>query len=132
MKRNLLLFFLNIFLSLIIAYPLGHFVIGKFIFKYRFFDFIIPTSLADFTDGLLFGFLLLSPIVYGLWGYGKKWFWSLVSIIPIIIFNLWIGAGKAIWFWSAIFFVSGIAIAKLINLTIKKFKHPNPPMIINK
>ena len=125
MKRNILLVFLNIVLSLVIAYPLGHFVIGKFIFKYRFFDFVISSGFADFIDGLLFGFLMLSPIVHGLWGHGKKWLWSLVSVLPIIVFDLWIGASKAIWLWSAVFFAAGIVIALVINSLRKKPNQTN-------
>jgi hypothetical protein len=129
MKRNILLILGLVVGSIILAIPFANFVVYKLVFHYSG-DWIVPKSIADFANGLPFLYLLLSPILFGIWGKGKKWLWVIVSILPIVVLDIYIGAFKDMWFWSLIFFVSGIILAKLIPFIISKIKHSNPPMVV--
>lgn len=129
MKRNILLIFILVILSLLLAVPVANVVIYKIIFNY-YGDWIVPKGLADLVNGLPFTYLFLSTFIFGLFGKGKKWIWSVVSIIPIIYFLYYIESGMPIWIWSFVFFISGIILAKIVELITSKFKHPNPPMIV--
>lgn len=120
MKRNILLLFLSIVLAFIIAYPFGHFVLGALIFTNRFSSFLIPNNVADFIDGLLFGFILISPFVYVVWGEGRKFLSSIISISPLLVLNLYIGAGKRTWFWFVVLFAIGVILGVLLHPLFRK------------
>ena len=131
MKRNILLLFVLIILSLVLATPVGSLISSKLLNSGGGFGtFSLPSDLGNFLNGLPFSYLFLSSFLFSLLGRGKKWIWSIVSIIPILYFLFYIESGGIIWFWSLIFFVSGIIISKLLRLTISKFKYSNPPMIV--
>jgi|GEM_PF-4016090 len=131
MKRNILLVFALIIISSLLAIPVANGIIYKIIFNY-YGDWIVPKGLADLVNGFPFTYIFLATFLFGLFGKGRKWIWSVVSITPILYFLYYIESGISIWFWSTIFFILGIIIAKIVEFLLYKFKHPNPPMIIKK
>mgnify|MGYP001617742603 FL=1 len=128
MKKNILLLILLIILSALLAIPFGRLVISHlFNTSGGFATFSLPSDLGNFLNGMPYLYLLLAPFLFGTFGKGKKWIWSIVSTIPILYFLFYIESGKLIWFWSLIFFVSGIILAFIFQKLFKR----NPAQSLN-
>lgn len=119
MKRNILLVFVLIVLSTLLAMPFANFVVYKFIFHYSG-DWIVPKEISDFTNGLPFIYFLLSPLLFGLWGLGRKWLWVAVSLLPILYTLYYIESETYIWFWSSIFFIVGILLSFIFKKLFRR------------
>jgi hypothetical protein len=120
MKRNILLAIILVILSALLAIPFGDLIISRLFNAGGFATFSLPSDLGNFMNGLPFLYFLLSSLLFGLWGKGKKWVWSIASIIPILYFLFSIESGKLIWLWSAIFYIIGIVLAFILQKIFKK------------
>ena len=125
MKRNILLVVFLVVLSGVIAIPFGNLIISRLFNSGGFATFSIPSDLGDFLNGFPFLYILLSPLLLGLFGKGEKWVWSIISILPILFFLYYIESGIKIWTWSVVFFVTGIVLAFILQKLFKK----NSPQI---
>lgn len=130
MKRNIFLVFVLIVLSILLSAPSGY-LLNKYIFVVNggFATFSIPTDLSAIINGLPVSYLFLIPLLFIIFGKQKKILMVVLFSLPMIIFSFMVSIEYL--FWSLIFFVSGIILAKLINFIISKIRRPNPPMIIS-
>ncbi len=128
MKRNIFLIFVLIVSSLLLAIPFANFVVYKLVFNY-YGSWVVTKDVANFANGFPFVYILLSSLLFGIWGLGKKWIWSIISVLPILYGLFYIESSIEIWFWSIVFFASGIILAWLIRKIYFKLKHPKPPMV---
>jgi hypothetical protein len=121
MKRNILLVFILIVSSLLLAMPFGNLIVSRlFSSQGGFATFSFPSDLGDFLNGLPFLYFFLSTLLFGLFGKGKKWVWSIISILPILYGLFYIESGIEIWFWSVIFFVAGIILSIILKKLFKQ------------
>ena len=127
MKRNILLVFILVVLSPLLAIPFGY-LLNSYVFTINggFATFSLPTDLSAIINGLPVSYLFLVPLLFIIWGKLKKLLMVIILSLPMLIFSYIVSLEYL--FWSAIFFVSGIAIAKIIKFVFSRFKHPNPPM----
>jgi len=129
MKRNILLFFVLVVLSPLLAIPFGYLLNSYiFIISGGFATFSLPTDLSAIINGLPVSYLFLTPLLFIILGKSKKLLVAIILSLPMLIFSYIVSPEYL--FWSLIFFISGIILAKLINIIISKFKRPNPPMVI--
>ena len=127
MRNNILLFILVLVLSLATAPYFG-----------GWYNQISPQYGGWMTDkesavnfaGFIVSYIFFIPFIYGLFSIKKNKNWITWFLVPILLF--WLGADPSYIYIPALLILIAFVLAKLINLTIKKFKHPNPPMIINK
>ncbi len=121
MKRNIVLFFALVVLSVLLAIPFANFVVYNSVFNY-YGSWFVTEDVAHFANGFPFVYILLSPLIFGLWGLGRKWLWVGISLLPILYFLYYIESETYIWFWSSIFFVSGavlsVVVRYIINLSV--------------
>jgi len=110
--KNFLLFLLTVVLSLVLAYPFGY-LVHYFFPLGGLSGFIITPEINQFGNGILFAYLFITPIIYQLWGTGKKWTRALIASVPGFLVAVWVGAGYLTW--SVGFFVLGILIADIIE-----------------
>ena len=104
MKRNIILVLVLIITSLLLAMSFGNLIISRlFSFQGGFATFSLPSDLGDFLNGLPFLYFFLSTLLFGLFGKGKKWIWSVISVLPILYGLFYIESGIEIWFWSVVF-----------------------------
>ena len=122
MKRNILLIFVIIVLSLILAMPFGN-LVNKYVFTSSgFATFSIPDDISSFINGLPLVYLLLTTLIFGMFGKSKKWIIAFILAIPSIIFSFMVSTKYLTW--SAIFLISGIIIAKIVEFISSKSKQP--------
>ena len=119
MKRNILLVFILIILSSLLALPFGY-LLNNYIFTISggFATFSLPTDLSAIINGLPVSYLFLVPLLFIIWGKLKKLVIVTVLSLPMLVFSYIVSPEYL--FWSFIFFVSGIAIAKILNFALKK------------
>lgn len=115
MKRNILLVFLLVVISILLSYLLGGFINTRIFGLSGFEGFFVPTEIINFINSFPFLYIFLSPFLFISFGKGKKILWSVLSILPILYFLFDIESGTKIWFWSIIFFASGAIIANVVN-----------------
>lgn len=125
MKRNILLVFVLIGLSLLLATPFGN-LINPYLFPYSgFATFSFPDDLSGFLNGLPLVYLILTPIIFNIWGKSKKWLSIILVSVPAIIIS--IIASVRYTFWSLIFFAVGI----ILSIIIQKLFRRNPAQNLN-
>lgn len=112
MKRILGLFGILIVSSLVLAYPLG--VIMSAQFPSGVSDLILPKEFLDFFDGIFWSYLILTPLLFGIWGIGRRWLQIVVVSFPVLAFCIFVGSGYL--GWSLIFFISSIILTLIINI----------------
>lgn len=117
MKRNILLFLTLIAMSIVFAVPIGN-LVNKYVFPGG--SWIVPPSVSSLLNGAPYAYLILLPLLFGIWGRGKKWLMIGILSIPVIILAWW--ASERYLFWSLVFFVSGIMITSIINFFLKRAK----------
>ncbi|MFA6405457.1 MAG: hypothetical protein WCW46_01760 [Candidatus Paceibacterota bacterium] len=93
-------------------------------------SWFVTEDFAHFANGFPFTYLFLSTFLFGLFGKGRKWLWSVISVIPVLYFLYYIESGTSIWLWSAVFFVSGIIVAKIMEFISSRVRTSNPPMVV--
>lgn len=125
MKRNILLFFALVVLSVLLAIPFANLFVYNFVFNY-YGSWFVTDNVAHFANGFPFVYILLSPLIFGLWGLGRKWLWVGISLLPILYILYYIESDTSTWFWSSIFFVSGAVLSVIVRYIT------NLPMVINK
>ncbi|MFA6269592.1 MAG: hypothetical protein WC657_00040 [Candidatus Paceibacterota bacterium] len=129
MKRNILLIIVLIVLSSFLAIPIANGIVYKMIFN-NYGSWFVTEDFAHFANGFPFTYLFLSTFLFGLFGKGRKWLWSVISVIPVLYFLYYIESGTSIWLWSAVFFVSGIIVAKIMEFISSRVRTSNPPMVV--
>src|SRR3989344_7798031 len=118
MKRNFLLFFVLIILSLTLAHSLGY-VVNKIVNFTNGSTSVIsvgpPVYFFEFMIGFGILYPILSTILFGIWGKGKKWIWAFVLCLPVF----WIASrfGFLYVMFTLVFFILGFAIVIVINLS---------------
>jgi len=126
MKRNLLLVLVVIIVSMILIYPVGYWA-NKLIFQQYGdggFDVGPDQMMVDLFIGGMIIPPLVGPFIFGIWGEKKsKWLLAVILSLPSILFFRWAGIYLLIPLTS---FCVGTLLSKI------SFKHPNPPMILNK
>jgi len=128
MKRNILLIFVLIVLSLLLAMPFGN-VVNRYVFTSSgFATFSIPDDISSFINGLPLVYLLLTTLIFGIFGKNKKWIIAFILAIPAIIFSFIVGTKYLTW--SIIFLVLGIVVTKMVKLISSNVHRSNPPMIV--
>ena len=128
MKRNMLLVFVLIISSLLLAAPFGY-LLNKYVFVVSggFSTFSIPTDLSAIINGLPVSYLFLIPILFTIFGKQKKIMIILMSL-PMLIFSFIVSMEYL--FWSVVFFITGIVLSVILQ-KISKLKHPNPGVMNN-
>ena len=117
MKRNILLVFVLIVLSLLLATPFGN-LVNPYLFPYSGFStFSFPDDLSGFLNGLQFVYLILTPIIFNVWGKSKKWLSIVLVSVPAIVIS--IVASVRYTFWALIFFVVGIILSIILKKIFK-------------
>ncbi len=111
MKRNLGLFGVLIVLSLLLAYPLGFVMSSQFLSGAS--GLVFSEDFLKFTDGLFLVYLILTPLIFGIWGQGRRWFKVAIVSLPVMAFCVFVGSGYL--GWSLIFFISSIILTLIIN-----------------
>jgi len=84
-----------------------------------------------------FSYVFFIVLFFAIWNHKKYYYPMLVFLSPVILLmllTLLYGFNSSdILNLGGVFVLPGIiafALAKLINLIISKFKHPNPPMVV--
>lgn len=132
MKRNLLLITFLIFLSILLANPIGNIILSKLLGSSgNFGTFSIPSSVGDFLNGFPFIYILLSPLLFVAFGKGKKWIWTGISVLPIAYLLFYIESGKQIWIWAVMFFIAGVIIGYGLKLLILKINTKGGGVVVS-
>lgn len=114
MKRNLLLFIVLLFVSVAVSIPVGNFYSNVLTnYSNGFSTFSIPQDLSNLLNGFPLSFLFLSPFILGIFGHGKKWVFTVVVAMLVLILSFFINLGY--FKWSVIFFGAGLLLAVIIN-----------------
>ena len=91
------------------------------------------TFITGVDDAIIFAGWLLSfgffvPFAFSLFGFKKNIKWIIIFLtVPTL---LWLSSDLYHIYIPIAFGLAGFILAKLIHLTISKFRHPNPPMVI--
>lgn len=85
-------------------------------------------DLSLFVAGLPVAYVFFVSFIFEIFGSGNKKKWILWSLLPAAL--LWISIDLYYIYVPIILGVIAFLLAKLINLLISKFKHPNPPMVV--
>ena len=125
MRRNILLLILVLVICLVVASYFG-----------SWYDRVDPqyggwiTSKEDAMvfAGFILAYVLLVPFVFKLLGIGSQNKWIGWLVAPV--FLMYIGYNWKLFYIPIVLLLIGFWLAKLINLIISKFKHPNPPMVV--
>jgi len=123
--RNLLLFVAVLILSYITAPYFGSWY-DKFSPQYG--SWIVSKDYAVFVAGLPVAYVFFTPFLFELFGTVNKRKWILWLMIPPAL--MWIEADRYYLYIPIIVGLVGFFAAQIINLIIKKFRHPNPPMVV--
>ncbi len=118
MKNNAFSAFILLLASIVIAITFGE-TISNYLFPGNGW-WGVPSEIANFVNSFPFIYYFLSPIIFTLWGEGKKWIWITGSILPLTILDIYIELDIFILLLSAKFFVAGIIIALAINFFRKQ------------
>ncbi|KKP56344.1 MAG: hypothetical protein UR80_C0016G0006 [Parcubacteria group bacterium GW2011_GWB1_35_5] len=129
MKNNILLFIFVLVISLATASYFGGWY-DYFVPQYDYSLLGIDQETVVYIAGLFFAYVFFVPFIFELLGKGNKNKWIVVLLVPVVLFYLY--DNVMLTYIPILASITGCLLAKLINLTIKKFKHQNPPMIINK
>ncbi len=118
MKRNILLIFGIIILSIILAIPFGNFL-NKYVFTIRggFGTFSLPTDLSSIINGLVVAYLFSVSFILISFCKSHRLILTIILSLPAIIFSYIISIQYL--FWSVIFFISGLIIALIIQKLLK-------------
>ncbi len=111
MKRNFGLSIILIILSVILAYPFGY--ITNFLLPPSGSLFLVPNEISWILNGFFWVYLILTPIIFGIWGEGRKKL--KIGIIALPALALAIFVGQDFLGWSLIFFVSSIILTFILN-----------------
>jgi len=116
MKRNFLLFLVLITLTLLLAYPFGY-IVNKIINFTNGGTSVIsvgpPVSFFEFIIGFGILYPILSTILFGIWGRGKKWLWAFILCLPVF----WMASRFDFLYvmFTLTFFILGLIIVLIIN-----------------
>lgn len=117
MKNNAFSAFILLLASVIAAIFLGE-MINNYLFPGS--GGLVPSEIANFVNSFPFIYYFLAPIIFTLWGEGKKWIWTIGSVLPLIMLDAYLGLNIAILLISAKFLGAGIIIALAINFFRKQ------------
>lgn len=87
-----------------------------------------PKNITDTVAGLPLAYVFFIPLLFELWGKGKKNWWMIILLAPVILFYLY--ADLSLVYIPIALAIAGCLIAKLVRLIYSKIHHPNPPMVI--
>ncbi len=97
--------------TFVLAYPVGSVLSNNF--PSGFEGFVISKSISDFSNGLFWSCLILTPLIFGIWGKGRRWLHIVIVSLPALTVSFWVGSGYL--GWALIFFVSSIILTLIIN-----------------
>jgi hypothetical protein len=112
MKRNFGLLIVLILLSVILSYPFGY-ITGSFSMSHGLSSFIVPNEISWILNGFFWVYLILTPIIFGLWGKGRRKLKIGIMALPALALAVFIG--QDFLGWSLIFFVSSIILTLILN-----------------
>ncbi len=69
-------------------------------------------------SGFLLSYTFFTPLVFGLFGRGKKNWWTAILLAPVLLFYLY--AKASLFYIPLLAAIAGCLIAKLINFVYKK------------
>ncbi len=127
MRNNILLFILVLAISLATASYFGGWY-DYFVPQYDYSLLGIDQETIVYVAGLFFAYVFFVPFIFELLGKGSKNKWMVILLAPVILFYLY--DSVALVYIPIIASIAGCLIAKLTNLVIRQFRHPNPPMVI--
>ncbi|OHA89861.1 MAG: hypothetical protein A2741_03020 [Candidatus Zambryskibacteria bacterium RIFCSPHIGHO2_01_FULL_43_27] len=123
MKRNISLTLSSIVISGFVASLFGGVISQKMFGPSGFEGFFVPQEIINFVNSFPFVYILLSTILFLIFGRDRKWIWlGFISILPVVVVFIYIRAGIAFWLWFGAFFVSGIILVQIINFLSRKNK----------
>ena len=125
MQRNILLLILVIVVSFVLAPYLGGWYDR---IDYQNSGWITSKEDAVNFAGFILSYILLIPFVFKLFGKNNQNKWIAGLSAPVFLF--YAGYNYKLLYIPIALALIGFALAKLLNLLISKFKHPNPPMVI--
>ncbi len=120
MKRNLLLFLALVSSSSLISIFLGE-KISTSLFPFAG-SWIVPFEIIHFVNSFPFVYYFLAPFLFLSWGEGKKWVWIIVSVLPLVIIEIYIGAFVEFLSLNLTFFISGVFLSFITKFTVGKIK----------
>jgi hypothetical protein len=112
MKRNFILFFILFLFSILLSYPFG-FITGSFAMSHGLSSFIVPNEISWILNGFFWIYLILTPLIFGIWGRGRRKL--KIGIVALPALALAVFVGQDFLGWSLIFFVSSIILTTVIN-----------------
>lgn len=127
MRKNILLLVLVLALCLVLAPYFGAFY-NNIVSQYDNSFLGLSKETVVFVAGIPFAYMFLIPFVFELFGTGNKKKWILWSLLPVVLFYLYDSVN--VTYIPIILVLVAFALAKLINLTISKLNHSNPPMVV--
>lgn len=83
-----------------------------------------------FLVGFPLAYTFFTPLLFKLFGFGRKNVWMVLLLIPPTL--LWLLADINNIYLPLILGLIALALAKLIKILISKFRHHNLPMVVNK
>lgn len=113
----------NVCLTFFMAQYTGHYILANLSNYFRetgggWISF--PQSFIEFISGIPVTYAFFTSLFFGLFRKEGKWNDHLLALSPALLLS---ALGGVVWFfWTAVFFMGGIFLAKLINLIISKFK----------